>query len=353
MREVGRFGAGLQGERDAIGNVGLALQVGDQQRAFMTGAVDPDRDVVERAGCVARQCQLAENAGDGGGQRRLERFAQFCDLRNLSGHGEVEARFVAEAELAFQLGADQVGLQLDFDGRGDPVHRCFRVLDLRFDVEFQVIGEAFGLERQRLVERLHVGREVEVAERLDLLLLAVVEGDMALLDANIAQRGAHRSALAGLGGVCRRAGGGGEGPVVLAVFEAYQRDGRFDEDELLDFDITEQERPQADGGAQFLHRGEVGLVETFRVGDGGGAGFCFDSREDADADIAGDGHFAAEGLRADFLDLGPIDLLRDEVRDDEDSRHEQDKQGPDHAATDQPVLAHRILRTHPVIRTGV
>ena len=148
-----------------------------------------DRDVVERAVGLTGEREFSENGG--GGQRRLECFAKLRNLRDLSGHGEVECGFVTETELAFQFGADQVGLQLDFDGGGHAVHHRLRVFEFRLDAELQVVGETFGVEGQRLVERLHVGREVEVAQRLELLFLAVIEGDMASLDADIAQRCAH------------------------------------------------------------------------------------------------------------------------------------------------------------------
>ena len=111
----------------------LAIRASPLRSAFSRGLScralgDLDRDVVERAEGLAGQRQLAEHAARGQGLI-LKASASFdgrWDLAIRTAKSNVGV--VAERQRAFSVGPDQVGLELDLDGRGEAVHHRFRIV---------------------------------------------------------------------------------------------------------------------------------------------------------------------------------------------------------------------------------
>ena len=138
---------------------------------------------------------------------------------------------------------------------------------------------------------------VEIAQAsVNCLVLAVVIGDLAVLDPHIAQRRRPLSRPS-----ARRVGRLGPPPVsnvqlFLPSARLHQRDVRLDQHELLDLDLLEQQRPQRHRRPQLLHRRKRRVPKSFRVGDGDGACLGLDPREDADAEPCRDLHRPAQRL---------------------------------------------------------
>ena len=162
-----------------------------------------------------------------------------------------------------------------------------------------------------------------------------------------ARRSSVRPAAAGRARL-RRRGGGGEGPVVRAVLEVDQRRWSARRGRIPRL----RHCPKNSGHRATAARSSFIEAKAASPNPSGLAMVEAPARasmrgKTATSILPVTVTFRPSDLGGDLLDLGPVDLLRDQVRDDQDGDSgQQDEEPADDASADDPVLsASRILRS--------